>query len=513
MKKNKRIASINYYSVLFKKIAALALLIATSLTVNAQDKAKTVVDHLNQLFVQKSTAIIKDDLSSDFSIAAYTSPSSNEYLKSLTDRYPVDSIIFKNEQTTATAKKINALFYTKGKSKESVIYVNNDYKILYIDLFDQLYGMNRYEVSKLVAKIPFEEENGSIIVSLKLNDYAKPLRFLFDTGADGMAVSKALADSIGLKITRTNRASVVGGNAQISISGDNSVQLNTFVLKNQSIAIFPDMHDKTDGILGNVIAKLYITKVDYDTKEILLYSYGDHQYNDKGISVPVTLPAGVFIIPGEVNIVAGQSHIGNFVFDSGASYNLICFRPFVKNNRLLVSGFKSEYNGTTVSMGMSTPTYSGKAASFSFAHMPKLTNFLITLMAGGGQSENWNPGFDGSIGVRTISRYNFTINMQKKEIHFVPNHTINYPTDFSLGSYLLGFNREGKLKVLSIIASTEQKDLQPEQIINSINGISADALLKDPKKMALINNAASGNVFKINYTVKGIANTLSITKK
>ncbi|MNY72729.1 hypothetical protein D3C86_2113510 [compost metagenome] len=45
----------------------------------------------------------------------------------------------------------------------------------------------------------------------------------------------------------------------------------------------------------------------------------------------------------------------------------------------------------------------------------------VTLMAGGGQSESWNPGFDGSIGVGLISKYNFTINMQKKEIVIVPN--------------------------------------------------------------------------------------------
>lgn len=179
----------------------------------------------------------------------------------------------------------------------------------------------------------------------------------------------------------------------------------------------------------------------------------------------------------------------------------------------MVSGFKPEYNGTTTSMGMSTPTYSGRAAAFSFAKMPKLSNFPITLMAGGGQSENWNPGFDGSIGIRTIGRYNFTINMQKKEIHFVPNHTLNFPHDFVLGAYLFGFDQEGKLKLQSIVAPVEGETIKAGQLIESIDGVAAPALLKDSKKMLAVLNAPAGKILKIAYTTNGTKQNISITKK
>ncbi|WP_293306787.1 retropepsin-like aspartic protease, partial [Pedobacter sp. UBA5917] len=397
--------------------------------------------------------------------------------------------------------------------KESGVYVDGDYKLRYADLFDQLYGMNRYKKSVLVAKIPFEVQDGSIILTVKVNDHKRPLKLLFDTGADGMAITKALADSVGIKATRQQNTSVVGGNMQISVSEGNTIQLDTFVLKNQSFALFPEMHKGNDGIIGNSIAKSYITKVDFDKKELCLYNFGDYQYEDKGTSVPVKMPAGLFIIPGEVSVTPGQVNAGEFVFDTGASYNLICFRPFVKKNKLLVSGFKPEYNGTTTSMGMSTPTYSGKAVAFSFANMPKQTDFPVTLMAGGGQSENWNPGFDGSIGIRTISRYNFTINMQKKEIHFSPNRTLNFPHDFVLGSYLFGFGQDGKLKVLSLIAAEENPTLKITQIIDSINAITSETLLKDPKKMAQVLGLASGSSIKITYQLNGAVQSTSIIKK
>lgn len=279
--------------------------------------------------------------------------------------------------------------------------------------------------AKEIAVIPFESNNGNIILSVKINDFSRPLKLLFDTGADGMAVRKSLADSIGLKISRIQNASVVGGTMEIAVSQGNIVHMGGFDFENQSIAVFKEMHRETDGIIGNTLAKRYITKVDYDKKEITLYSFGDYMYEKGGTAVPFTIPSGVFILPGTLSITADQPHGGSFVFDTGASYNLICFRPFVKQNKLLVNGFQSESHGSTTSMGMTTPTFSGKALSFSFAGMPSMKNMQVTLMAGGGQSESWNPGFDGSIGVGLISRYNFTINMTKKEIYFNPNRNYN----------------------------------------------------------------------------------------
>ncbi|MEO6522475.1 MAG: hypothetical protein ABIN91_12400 [Mucilaginibacter sp.] len=56
---------------------------------------------------------------------------------------------------------------------------------------------------------------------------------------------------------------------------------------------------------------------------------------------------------------------------------------------------------------------------------------------------------DGSIGIRLISRYNFTINPVKKEIHFVPNKTYHYPMDFVLGGYLMGYDTDGTLRIIA----------------------------------------------------------------
>jgi hypothetical protein len=367
-------------------------------------------------------------------------------------------------------------------------------------------GLAQGQQAKEVARFPFETDKGTIILQVKLNDFPRPLRLLFDTGADGMALSQSLADSIGLKVSRKQHASVVGGSMEISVSEGNTVRFPNFDFKNQSIAIFKEMHKDNDGIIGNALARRYITRVDYDKKEIVLYSFGNYAYEKEGASVPFTMPSGLFIIPGALSITTEPTHKGDFVFDTGASYSLICFRPFVKQNKLLVSGFKSEYSGSTTSMGMSTPTFSGKAAAFTFSNMPAINNLPITLMAGGGQSESWNPGFDGSIGVRLISRYNFTINMQKKEIHFSPNKTYNYPHDFVIGGYLFGFNPAGDLEVMGLTGPENSKiSLKPGSIVKTLNGLTAKALLKDPKQFNKLMALPKGSAYTLESVYRGIS--------
>lgn len=362
-------------------------------------------------------------------------------------------------------------------------------------------GINA-SAQKLVTTIPFEMVHGAIVLKVKINQSSKTLRLLFDTGADGMAVDKSLADSLGLKITRNNNASVVGGNMKIDVSDGNNVHLESgFVLKNQGIAVFPQMRDHLDGLIGNTMTRNYVVKIDFNTYQLSLFEFDNYEYEKGGTIVPITIPAGLFIIPGNIEITAGKSFSGNFVFDTGASYNLICFRPFVRQNKLLTSGFQPEYQASTVSMGITSPTFNGKANSFSFANTVPVKNLPITLMAGGGQNENWNPGFDGSIGTGIISRYNFTINRKKNEIYLVPNHSFHYPLSFNLGSYLFGFNLKGELEVQAAIKATpnNEKALKPGSKITAINNISASALIKDQKKIDQLKALPSQSSISIDY--------------
>lgn len=350
-----------------------------------------------------------------------------------------------------------------------------------------------------VAVIPFEALNESIVLQVKLNNSTRVLKLLFDTGANGMAVSEALADTLGLKVSRQQNTSVVGGSMQIAISTGNDVHIGSFILKNQSIALFKDMGKDLDGIIGNIMTRQYITKIDFDKKELSLFNFDSYTYEKGGTIVPFTIPDGVFIIPGTIAVNTDKPYQGNFVFDTGAAYHLICFRPFVRQNRLLVGGFKPDYQASTTSMGISSPTFNGKAASFSFANTKAIANMPVTLMAGGGQNENWQPGFDGSIGMRLIYRYNFTINQQKKEIYLTPNKNYLHPLDFIMGGYVFGFNLNGELTMQNSSTHRPDQKIKKDAVIKSINGLTDQAMLKKPELLKALLALPAGTKLTIAY--------------
>jgi hypothetical protein len=437
---------------------------------------------LLQAFQQKDTAFIAGELAPNFSIAGHTDAGARFRLNQIVKNYPVSKIESKTDKKTKKGSLISLdLISTENKTVHTHALLDSSGKLIHLSLFDELYGVKRMEKTKLRAIIPFENKNGSIYLQVKINGYEKPLRLLFDTGADGMAVNQQLADAIGLKVTRENNASVVGGNTKIQVSDNNSILLDTLKLNGQGIAIFPEMGKEGDGIIGNTLIRQFITHIDYDKNLISLYDFGDFQYKVKGTTVPITMPAGVMILPGQLEIIQGKTYTGHFVFDTGASYDLICFRPFVRQNKLLVSGFKPEAQAATVSMGVSSPTFSGNSYQFAISPLPAVKGLPITLMGGSSANEQWKPGFDGSIGVRLLSRYNITINLADNEVHFSPNKLHTAPQDFLVKNYQFGWDNVGRLKALGIIGALESPDgLKAGTIIHRIDNYTEDQLKKKP---------------------------------
>ncbi len=371
----------------------------------------------------KDTALLNLSASPRFSVAFSSLPGAWNTLQVLLNHEQIDSIVPVVKRIRVSKdtfkQKTEALVYIQGREPvETMITLDGrDGKILCVDYFDLRFGVFRDRKSKLAAVLPIEHNEGSnsIIIKLKLNNYDKVLRFLFDSGADGMAISNELAEKAGVKANRTQGTNVVGGNMQISISSGNTVHLGDVKLLDQNIAIFDEARENVDGLIGLNIAKSYIVKVDFDEMKMYLYTFGEHKYDKGGVIEHITVPKGVIHIPGYLNLTGKKEIDGNFVFDTGADYFLIGFSPFVRKNRLLLSGFKPERQASTVSMGIATPTYEGTAQEFGFGGLDKQTNMPVSLQASSGKS-NWDPGVDGSIGVKLISRYNFVINIGEMEV-------------------------------------------------------------------------------------------------
>ena len=388
---------------------------------------KQTIRNFSKAVQAKDTSLLSESVSPHFALSIDTWPVSRSYMQTIFQNMTIDSIVPIDGKIMAKRgrfkQKTEAMVFVNGREpiKTNITFDARNGKILYVDYFDNLYSMHRNRPSQLAAILPFEEESsGAIIVQIKINDHPEPLRFLFDTGADGMAISEEAAEKAGVRANRQQGAHVVGGQRQILVSQGNTVHIDTLKLLQQNMAIFEKVRDGIDGLLGINLARNHIIRVNFDEKKIFIYTFGDYDYGSEGEVEYITRPSGILHIPGFLNLTGNRITEGNFVFDTGAEYYFMGFAPFVRRNRLLLTGFKPEREGTTVSMGITTPVFYGTAHEFGFGEIIRQNHIPVTLQGSTSANANWNPGTDGSVGIRLISQYNFTINLMEKEIHFAP---------------------------------------------------------------------------------------------
>jgi predicted aspartyl protease len=415
---------------MFEKYIKLVTLIAiiTFLPVSAycqinDGNIQPVLKTLGEGLKNKDMNLIRKTFSEDISISTGMGVGTNDLLETILQHVNFESVeLLPNSiQTGKDTVYANVRFILQqNKSQESIIAFDSENKILFIDYFDRLFGQSRYRKPSLAAVIPFRQRGRSIVLSVKLNDNDRLLSFLLDTGADGMAIRKSLADSLGIKADYAQNTNIVGGQTQVNISSGNTVHLtDSLSLTGQNMAIFDKIGSNMDGIIGLNLIKKYITRIDFDNQKIYLYSFGDYHYAGDAIAIPVRIHRSLIIIPSELGMTEEQSVMGNFLLDTGANYNLIAFSDFVREKQLLQTGFKPESMGTTVSLGHSTPVYHGKAYELRIGDIVK-NNIPVTLQASAFNSSAPNNGIDGSIGIQFWAGYNLIIDLLRKEIHLTP---------------------------------------------------------------------------------------------
>jgi predicted aspartyl protease len=404
-------------------IAIITFLPASAYCQANDSRVRTVLKILGEGLKNKDIELTRKTFAEDVSISTEMGIGTNNLLETILQHVNFESVELLPGSMHASKDTlyVDARFILQqGKPQESIIALDSENRILFIDYFDRLFGHSRYRAPSLVAVIPFRQEGQSVILSLKLNNSDHPMSFLLDTGANGMAIRKSLADSLSIKSDYAQRANIVGGHTQVNISTGNTVHLtDSLSLTQQNMAIFNEVRNNLDGIIGLNLIKKYITKIDFDSRKIYLYNFGTFNYADSGTTIQVRMHRNLITIPSILNLTGKESVMANFLFDMGANYKLIVFSDFVRKNQLLQTGFQPESMGTTVSLGHSTPVYHGKAYELSIGDIVS-NNIPVTLQAASLDNSSQNNGIDGSIGVQFWAGYNLIIDLLRKEIHLIP---------------------------------------------------------------------------------------------
>jgi predicted aspartyl protease len=383
----------------------------------AQIEAATAI--LEDGLRRKDVGRVREVLAEDISISTNMGAGAVELLKVISANRDFESVSLDSLWSAGGMEYARVLFETKQDGTQpSVVAFDGGGKIVFVDFFDRLFGQSRYWASRLVGEIPFGiDGHSSVVLTIGLNDSDRKLRFLLDTGADGMAINRSLADELGLVASYSQNARVVGGQARVEISSGNRVRLtDSLSLTGQNIAIFDDVRHGMDGIIGLNLIKNYITKINYDRQKIYLYTFGDLSHDDAGTAVPFRMRGGLVTVPSVLGLTDDSACQADFLFDTGADYKLIVFSDFVRDYGLLESGFRPESMGTTVSLGLSTPVYHGTASELTVGDIVA-TEVPVTLQAASRGNSPAANAVDGSIGVRFWSEYNITIDLLRKQLY------------------------------------------------------------------------------------------------
>lgn len=419
----------------------------------------------------------------DFAISVYEYPKTGIMVESILKQYlALDSLKVRHIDTLDTGYRVDLEYFFHDRDVfSSGITLNDSLQIVYVDLFDNLYRVNREARSEMVAEIPFFMENGNIAVEVRLNDCKDTLKMMFDTGSDGMAITSATAKKVTPLNVRDHSAAVVGQQADTKFSSGNTLHIGDLEIPNQNLAIFPAIHGDFDGIFGGNLYNRYITKVDFDTQHIVLYSLGKFTQEEEWLELDADFSSGIPVV--DIDLVSsGRSVTGEFAFDTGAGYNIICYGPLVAEEALL-DDFSATYFSTNISMGYSRQISMGRfenvcVADYCFEQVPAAIQEYEE------KDSTWAT-HDGSLGIDLISRFNFIADRLNKRIYLEPNSHYDTAFEFELNGLILEFDHQREMIIKNVLSRdlAANTALQSGMRVLFINDQDASEFL-EPNKIA-----------------------------
>ncbi|MEN7550223.1 aspartyl protease family protein [Rapidithrix thailandica] len=435
------------------------------------------VEQYKQAFIQRDFAQIQGLLAGKFSIAVYQRPMTDNLLKGILEKYyALDSLqLHKVENQEENIRVQVKYFFQEQKPFISSILLNKEYQLLYADLFDNLYRLSRYEENKLLIEFPFKMVDGHIMFEIQLNDSPEKLIMLFDTGADGMALSQEAADRVGVEISGNKEASVVGGTSEVALSKGNTLRIDTLSLPNQNLVVFPQVRGGYDGLFGGNFLRNFVTQVDFDQQMIRLYNFGSYRYEGDGSALPVDYSTGNPEVLTHLVFKNGREIPAKLTFDTGAGYNAILFGPFVEENALL-QGFEVDYSSTNYSFGLATKISMGDLARFQLGSYG--FDYLSTALQSNGEGgKRWTES-DGSMGIEVIRKFNFTFNLAEQVVFMEPNTAFDQPFDVTLKGAIMGVEGE-ELKIKGLVQGSKAATagLRRGDVVVKINDYSGEELI------------------------------------
>ena len=269
------------------------------------------------------------------------------------------------------------------------------------------------------TSVPMQVVGNRPVIQLRVNDRAKPLRFVLDTGSGISVISDKTAKLLELDpITRGGFAKGIGGNGRFEIVYGflKEVEIGDVGIRNVPVYIrkFHTEGGDIDGYIGLSLISKFLTTIDYGALTFSLTKKDASGAPVEGVSLPLRLTSSGFL-SGEVKLEGIEEPL-NFIVDTGASVSVIS--DDVANTDGISSFVKTEKMRVIGSAGITddVPSFLLPRVSFGSHSRRSITAIALDL-----DTINEASGFEqaGILGGNFLRNYRMTFDFKNSKVTFV----------------------------------------------------------------------------------------------
>jgi hypothetical protein len=349
------------------------------------------------------------------------------------------------------------------------------YTILFLFIFWSTQAKGQEEFAppdaKLITRIPFFQLSGGIIVlKAQLDEFSDSLNFVLDTGSGGISLDSSTVEK--LKIPNNLSEKLIRGIAgvkRVSFAYNHSLKMpgisvNGLDFHINNYELLTSVYGvRIDGIIGYSFLRRYIVLLDFDKKQMEVYTPGRFKYPRGGQLLKpnfTTLPLL------QATVEDSRSILNRFIFDTGAGLCFLLSKDYVEDSAIFKSKRKfyptqAEGLGGKKQMEIAVMK-SVKIGNYKFKKVP------VHIFEDDYNVTNY-PSLGGLIGNDLLRRFNIILNYPEQSIFIKPNNHFTDSFDYSytgLGIYLI----DGQIRVIDIIEGSpgDKAGFKTEDIIFSI---------------------------------------------
>ena len=310
-----------------------------------------------------------------------------------------------------------------------------------------------HNLNAQIARIPFELVDDLMYVKVKINDNAKENVFVFDTGATADLLDSSIAKELGLKPNYKQNTTGAGGTKSYDVILSQKLSLNNSISVDNTHLVLSDLSriirrsgKKFDGIIGYSLLKDHVTKIDYDSNEILVYNKIQDLTTDGYESISFEFGNGIPIPQFDINITLRNSETfkGKVFFDSGAGLTILMNSPFAESNeisnkvkkRLISKSENLHGESTSEKIAIKSMNIGG----YQLSEMP----INIAHDKNGVSSYE---DYLGILGGAVISKFNVILDYNTSTLYLKPNKNFTKPFDFPMSGISLIKTEDGKIVI------------------------------------------------------------------